>query len=262
MPPLPRLIGMVHLGPLPGAPRFDGDFDTVVARAVSDAEVLAASGFEGIGVENFGDAPFFRDDVPKVTIAAMTRAIAEVAKAVRLPVGVNVLRNDACGALAIAAATSAAFIRVNVLSGSMWTDQGLIIGKAADVLRLRKTIAPDTKILADVFVKHATPPPGATLEQAAEELAGRGLADALIVSGTATGRPPTITTLRDARNAVPDVPLYVGSGASAGNVAQFLAVADGVIVGTTLKLGSHTTNPVDPERARAFADAGRRALAS
>ncbi len=257
---LPRLIGMVHLGPLPGAPRFTGHFDDVVGRAVADAEILAEAGFEAIGVENFGDAPFFADDVPKVTIAAMTRAVTAVGRAVSLPVGVNVLRNDAAGALAIAAATDAAFIRVNVLSGSMWTDQGLIAGRAAEVVRLRSLIAPDTKIFADVFVKHAMPPPGVTLEQAARDLAERGGADALIVSGTATGRPPSLTTLRDARQAVPDVPLFIGSGASAGNVAQFLAIADGVIVGTTLKHGTETTNPVDPERARAFATAGKRAL--
>ncbi len=257
---LPRLIGMVHLGPLPGAPRYEGDFDRVVARAVSDAEILAAVGFEAIGIENFGDSPFYADDVPKVTIAAMTRAVAAVTSAVSVPVGVNVLRNDARGALAIAAATSAAFIRVNVLSGAMWTDQGLIVGRAAEVMRLRERIAPDTRILADVFVKHATPPPGATLEQTAKDLAERGLADALIVSGTATGRPPTLTTLGDVRDAVPDAPLFVGSGASAGNVAQFLAIADGVIVGTTLKEQGRTTNPVDPERAKAFAHAGRRAL--
>lgn len=251
---------MVHLEPLPGAPRFAGDFDAVVARAVADASMLADAGFEGIGIENFGDAPFYPDDVPKVTIAAMTRAITAVAEAVDVPIGVNVLRNDACAALAIAAATNAAFIRVNVLSGSMYTDQGPIVGRAAAVLRERAVIAPSTRILADVFVKHASPPPGTTLEQAAKELAGRGLADALIVSGTATGRPPTLTTLRDARDAVPDTPLFVGSGASAGNVAQFLAIADGVIVGTTLKHDARTTNPVDPARARAFAEAGRRVL--
>lgn len=251
---------MVHLRPLPGSPRFDGDLDRIVASAVDDARRLQEAGFEGIGIENFGDTPFFRDDVPKVTIASMTRAVAAVAEHVPLPIGVNVLRNDARGALAVAAATGAAFIRVNVLSGSMWTDQGLIVGDAAAVLRLRSAIAPETRILADVFVKHAIPPPGTSLEHAAEELAGRGLADGIIVSGTATGRPPTITTVRDVRQAVPDTPLYVGSGASAGNVAQFLAIADGVIVGTTLKTHGRTTNPVDIDRARSFAAAGRRAL--
>ncbi len=235
--------------------------DAVVAAAVADARQLEEADFDAIGIENFGDAPFFRDDVPKVTIASMTRAIAEVMRNIRLPVGVNVLRNDARGALAVAAATGAAFIRVNVLTGSMWTDQGLIVGDAAEVVRLRSSLAPETRIMADVFVKHAIPPPGTSLEHAAEELAGRGLADAIIVSGAATGRPPTITTLRDARNAVPTTPLFVGSGASAANVAQFLAIADGVIVGTTLKMQGETTNPIDPAKAKAFSAAGRRALA-
>ncbi len=261
MTDLPRLVGMVHLAPLPGSPRYDGDIDGVIAAAIEDARRLEEAGFDGIGVENFGDAPFYRNDVPKVTIAAMTRCVAAVSRNVGLPIGVNVLRNDARGALAIAAATGAAFIRVNVLTGSMWTDQGLIVGDAAEVVRLRQAIAPETRIFADVFVKHAIPPPGTSLEHSAEELAGRGLADGIIVSGTSTGRPPTISTLRDVRAAVPETPIYIGSGASASNVAQFLSIADGVIVGTTLKRGGATTNPVDPERARAFAAAGRRALA-
>jgi membrane complex biogenesis BtpA family protein len=251
---------MVHLGPLPGSPRFSGDIDAVIAAAVLDAERLERAGFDAIGVENFGDAPFFADDVPKATIAAMTRVISAVAGSVTVPIGVNVLRNDACGALAIAAATGAAFIRVNVLAGSMWTDQGLIVGKAAEVARHRAALAPRVKIFADVFVKHATPPAGTRLEQAAEELAHRSLADALIVSGTATGRPPTLSTIQDVGDAVPATPLYVGSGASALNVAQFLAVADGVIVGTTLKQDSTTTNPVDEDRARAFVAAARKAI--
>jgi len=260
MQALPALIGMVHLLPLPGAARYAGDLEAVLAAAVADAERLESAGFDAIGIENFGDAPFFAEDVPKATIAAMTRAISAVADAVSVPIGVNVLRNDARGALAIAAATGASFIRVNVLSGSMWTDQGLIVGKAAEVLRMRATLAPDVKIFADVFVKHATPPAGTRLEQAAEELAHRSLADALIVSGTATGRPPTLSTLQDVGDAVPATPLYVGSGASALNVAQFLAVADGVIVGTTLKKDATTTNPVDEERARTFVAAARKAL--
>lgn len=183
---------MVHLGPLPGTPRFRNDLDAVIAAAVADAERLTEAGFDGVGVENFGDAPFFRDDVPKVTVAAMTRAVAAVAEAVDVPIGVNVLRNDAKAALAIASVTGAAFIRVNVLSGTMWTDQGLVVGDAAEVLRLRTVIAPDTAILADVFVKHAVPPPGTTLGEAAEELAGRALADAIIVSGTSTGRSESL----------------------------------------------------------------------
>jgi membrane complex biogenesis BtpA family protein len=243
---------MVHLGPLPGSPRFAGDFDAVIAAAVDDALRLDDAGFDAIGVENFGDAPFFADDVPKVTVAAMTRAIGAVAGVTAKPLVVNVLRNDAAAAVAIAAASGAAFVRVNVLSGTMWTDQGPIVGRAAEVTRLRSAIAPDVGILADVFVKHATPTPGATIEQAAEELVDRAGADAVIVSGTATGRPPDIATVRQVRAAVPGTPVLLGSGVTEDSLAGFLAAADGVIVGTAIKVDAITTNPVDPILAKAM----------
>lgn len=257
MPAFPRLFGMVHLGPLPGSPGFDGDLDAVIAAAVDDASLLTDAGFDGIGIENFGDAPFFADDVPKVTVAAMTRAVTAVTAAVDVPLCVNVLRNDVQAALAVAAATGAAFVRVNVLAGMMWTDQGPIVGMAAEVARLRSQIAPATMIMADVMVKHAVAPPGTTLQQAAEEVAGRGGADAVIVSGTSTGRPPTLPEVRKVRDAVPGTPVYIGSGATNRNVARFLDVADGVIVGTAIKMETVTTNPVDPKRAVAFVTSSR-----
>ncbi len=246
----PRLVGMVHLGPLPGAPGFGGSLDTVVGAAVADAEVLAEAGFDAVLVENFGDAPFFADDVPRVTIAAMTAAVGAVAGAAGVPVGVNVLRNDALGALAVAAATGAAFIRVNVLAGTMFTDQGPIVGRAAEVARARAAWAPEVAVFADVFVKHAVPPAGLAIDDAARDLAERGGVDALIVSGAATGDPPTpklAATVREAGR-----PVLIGSGVTPATVGDFLAVADGVIVGTSLKPGGDTTRPVDPALAQAL----------
>ncbi|OFW53452.1 MAG: hypothetical protein A2V75_00670 [Actinobacteria bacterium RBG_16_70_17] len=251
------LVGMVHLGSLPGAPRFAGDLDAVLATAVADARALEAAGFHALLVENFGDTPFFPDDVPKATVAALTRAVAEVRRAVALPVGVNVLRNDACAALAVAAATGAAFIRVNVLAWSMQTDQGPITGRAAEVLRLRASLGAPVEILADVFVKHAFPAPGLTLEQAAIGTFQRAGADGLIVTGIATGRPASLDDLRRVKAAVPGAPLYAGSGVTAESVAAVLRVADGVIAGTSLKRDGVTAAPVDPGRARAFAAAAR-----
>ncbi len=255
---LPRLIGMIHLGALPGAPSFDGDLDAVLDAAQTDARTLADAGFDGLMIENFSDAPFFADDVPKVTIAAMTRAVAAVGEAVDLPIGVNVLRNDALAALAVASATGAAFIRVNVLSGSMATDQGPIVGRAAEVARTRAAIAPNVEIMADVFVKHASPPPGLTLVQATRDLAERGGADAIVVSGSGTGSPPTMLDLKDVQSAAEGTPLYIGSGATEDTVADFLAVASGVIAGTAIKLHGVTTNPVSADRARAFVEAAAR----
>jgi membrane complex biogenesis BtpA family protein len=249
---IPQLIGMIHLGALPGSPNYDGEFTAQVDAAVADAKVLEAAGFQGLMIENFGDVPFFADDVPKATVAAMTHAVGRVGDAVALPLGVNVLRNDAAAALAVAAATGASFIRVNVLSGVMYTDQGPIVGRAAEIARMRAALAPDVSVMADVFVKHAAPPPGITIEQAAEELAGRALADAVIVSGTSTGRPPTLPLLRKVVAAIPGTPVYLGSGVTASSVTRFLSVATGVIAGTSLKKGGVTTNPVDPKKAKAF----------
>lgn len=250
---------MVHLGPLPGAPGFGGDLDAVIAQAVTDARIISEAGFEAIMIENFGDAPFYADDVPKATIASLTSAVNAVSVATELPIGVNVLRNDALGALAVASATPASFIRVNVLSGSMFTDQGPIVGRAAEVARMRSTLCPDVEIMADVFVKHATPPAGLTLVDATHDLVERSGADAVVVSGAGTGSPTSVNDLATVATAS-SLPVFVGSGTTADTVQTLLASANGVIVGTAIKVDGISTNPVDPERARAVVEAARKAI--
>ena len=162
-----QLIGMVHALPLPGSPSYRPPSAAIVERAVEDAVVLEQSGFDAVLVENYGDAPFFADRVPPVTVASLARMVAAVRSSVDIPVGVNVLRNDAIAALSIAAACDARFIRVNVLSSMMYTDQGPIVGQAARLSRLRAALNPEIEVLADLFVKHATPPPGLRIEDAA-----------------------------------------------------------------------------------------------
>ncbi|MCB2222896.1 MAG: BtpA/SgcQ family protein [Actinobacteria bacterium] len=247
-----RLIGMIHLGPLPGSPGYEGSMETIVGRAVADATVLHEAGFDTLLVENFGDAPFFADDVPDVTVAAMARAAAALVEAVPLPLGVNVLRNDALAAVSIAAAVGASFVRVNVLTGSMTTDQGPVVGKAAEVARLRAALGAPVAVAADVMVKHAVPPPGLTLEAAARDTWERGGADALVVSGGSTGDPVAPGDLAAVRAAVPGAQILVGSGAAPGTIAALLEVADGAIVGTAVKRDGVTTAPVDPARAAAL----------
>lgn len=254
---VPRLIGMIHLCPLPGAPRYGGDMAPILEAACADAKTLAHAGFDGLMVENFGDAPFYPDDVPAVTVAAMTKAVAAIRDTVDLPIGVNVLRNDVSAALAIAAVTGAEFVRVNVLSGTMFTDQGPITGRAADVLRLRGQLAPDVAIMADVFVKHATPPPGLDLVDATHDLADRGGADAIVVSGSATGQAPDLERIHTVKGAAGTTPVYLGSGVTAESVATMLEIADGCIVGTALKRGGRTTDPVDGGLAATFVEAAR-----
>ena len=244
-------IGMVHLLPLPGSPRYGGELGPVLERALGDARTLAEGGADGLIVENFGDVPFHKY-VEADTVAAMTLAVSEVVRAVEIPVGVNVLRNDAKAAMSIAAVTGARFIRVNVHTGAMVTDQGIIEGRADETLRYRRALGADVAIFADVFVKHAARLGDQTLEQAARDTALRGCADALITSGAGTGETTDLDDVRRVKAAVPHAAVFVGSGVKAENVAEVLRVADGVIVGTGLKVDGRVENPVDLERVRAL----------
>ncbi|WP_101297619.1 BtpA/SgcQ family protein [Halegenticoccus soli] len=250
------VIGMVHLLPLPGSPRFDGDRERIRERAVRDAEALESGGVDAVAVENFGDAPFYPDDVPKHVVASMTGHVAAVADAADLPVGVNVLRNDAEAALSVAAATGADFVRVNVHTGARVTDQGVVEGRAHETMRLRERLEADVRVLADVDVKHSAPlAPRGAAETVAETI-DRGLADGIIASGAGTGRAVDLDRLeaiaarRDELDS--EAPVFVGSGATPETVADLLAVADGVVVGTALKEGGETTNPVDADRVARF----------
>jgi len=242
------VIGMVHLLPLPGSPRWAGEMSVVLQRAVADARALEEGGVDGVLVENFGDVPFGKGRVQAHTVAAMTMAVSAVRQVVDVPVGVNVLRNDSKAALAIASVTDCQFVRVNVHVGAMVTDQGIIEGNAYETIRYRQDLGPVVKVFADVLVKHASPLGAQNLEDVARDTAYRGLADAIIVTGPGTGQPTEMEDLVRVKEAVPDIPALVGSGVDQENVARLLAVADGAIVGTSVKEGGLTINPVDRAR--------------
>jgi hypothetical protein len=248
-------IGVVHLKPLPGAPRHRQKITDIIKCAVADAVAYERGGAHAVFVENFGDVPFTKGNVPPETIAAMAAAGCAVRAAVKLPLGFNVLRNDARAALALCAACGGDFIRVNVHSGSMLTDQGIIEGDAYHTLRYRETVAPGAQIFADVHVKHAVPLGDWSLEDAANDTLQRGLADALIVSGTGTGRMANLTDVQSVRQVCPQAKILLGSGVNVENVTEFLKLADGVIVGSSLKRDGKLHNPVDPRRVTALSRA-------
>jgi len=253
------VIGVVHLLPLPGSPRFGGSMRDVVARAVSDARAYARGGVDALVVENYGDTPFLKSGLAPETVAALARCAARVREEFEGPLGINALRNDAQAALGIAAAVEAEFVRINVHAGVVATDQGLIEGDAAATLRRRRALGTDTLILADVEVKHARPLFASDLVQAARDLVQRAGADGIIVSGVATGAPTEIEDLAQVRAALPDALLLAGSGVTRGNVGAVLAHADAVIVGTALERGGVTGAPVEVARVRSCVKAARAA---
>ena len=252
----PRLlIGVVHLKPLPGSPRWGGDLDAVIEVAVLDARAYERGGAHALSIENFGDIPFTKGSVGPETIASMAAAGRAVRAAVKLPIGFNVLRNDARAALALCAACGGGFVRINVHTGAMLTDQGLIEGNAYETLRYRRQICPNALIFSDVHVKHAVPLGNWTIGDSARDAMERGLADALIVSGAGTGLAADRADLERVRAQCPSAKILLGSGVTVGNLGNYLPLADGFIVGSSLKLDGQVHRPVDPKRVAALARA-------
>ena len=249
------VIGVVHALPLPGAPEHSGQpVEEIYARAVTDAEAYAAAGLDGLIVENHGDIPFLKPGaIGPETAAVMAVMTERVRRATGLPVGINVLANAAMLALAVAKAAGAVFIRVNQWANAYVANEGLIEGPAAEAMRYRRAIsAAGVRIFADSHVKHGAHAITAdrSLAELTRDLEWSG-ADAVIATGQRTGDPAAGAELL-AIKAATVLPVLVGSGATAANVAGILAIADGVIVASSLKTGGMWWNAVEPTAARAF----------
>jgi uncharacterized protein len=251
------VIGMLHLPALPGAPGYGGDIKSVRAGVLRDAETLVAGGVHGLMVENFGDVPFYPGRVPAEVVAQMTALACEVRRSFAIPLGINVLRNDGLSALAVAAAVGAEFVRINVLCGARLTDQGIIEGAAHDVLRLRRSLGADIKILADVDVKHSAPLAPRRVEDEVDDTLERGLADGLVVSGAGTGKATEAEKVRRVKAASGAAPVFIGSGVTPETAAMYAGLADGLIVGTALKVGGRASAPVEALRVAALMAAVR-----
>lgn len=253
------IIGMVHLWPLPGAPGYSGhSMEAIFDHAQRDAEALLAGGVDGLIVENMWDLPYYAGiDVQLEAVTAQAVAAHKVREMAGVPVGVNVIHNGWRAELAIAVAAGLDFMRVCILTGArLWDTGDLDQGCAADLLRKRKELgAEHVKLFADVDKKHSIPFPGLDLETHIEWTEFYR-ADALIVSGRMTGDAPPLDKVRRAREAATR-PILMGSGTTAENIAAFLQYADGAIVGSSLKVGSVTENPVDVERVRRYMEAVR-----
>ncbi len=257
------VIGVIHLLPLPGSPDYDGEsMEMICGRALQDGRSYAAAGFDGLIVENHGDIPFLKpNDLGPETAASMAVASEIVRREVGLPVGINVLANGAIAALAVAKAAGAGFIRVNQWANAYVANEGLIEGPAAQAMRYRSQLrASDVRIFADVHVKHGAH--AITADRSIAELT-RDVeffnADVVIATGQRTGDAATLDEIRAIKVAT-TLPVVVGSGVSAKNVAETLSVADGVIVASSLKRDGLWWNEVDPLRATSFMAAARRVM--
>jgi len=249
------LIGTVHLDPLPGAPRYDGQsMSSIISRAVADALRYVEGGIDGLIVENEGDIPFLKPDlVGPETVAAMAVVTHAVVEAVGVPVGVLCLANANLQSLAIAKSTGARFVRANQWANAYIANEGYVEGNAAVALRYRAAIqARDVVVFADVHVKHGSHAIVADrdVKQLTYDTEAFG-ADVLIATGQRTGDPTRVAEVHDIAS-VASRRVLVGSGLNEGNAVDLLSVADGAIVGSAMKEDGVWWGPVSVERTRAI----------
>lgn len=249
------VIAMAHFPALPGTPRYDPalGIEGMIERMQRDVHYLLDGEVDAIMFCNEDDRPYtFQADFEAV--AVMTRIITELHPTDR-PFGVDFLW-DAKAPLAVAKATGAAFIR-EVVTGVYESDMGLWAPDAAALYRYRRQIdAENVRIFANITPEFASPLGNRSVAQRAKSAAVSSLVDAILVSGPMAGAGPDFSQVHEAKEAVADAtPVLLNTGATVNNIAQFLSVADGVIVGSSLKVDGYTWNPVDPARVKAFMSA-------
>ena len=245
------IIGMVHFPPLPGSPLYDDSngMDYILERVRADLRALQDGGIDGVMFCNENDRPYtFKADFS--TVAAMSRVIGELINEIRVPFGVDVLW-DPLAAIAIAKATGASFIR-EVITGVYASDMGLWNTNVGELYRYRKLIdASDVRVFFNISAEFASRLDRRSLKEIAKSVVFSSLADVVLVSGPMTGEAPDVSHIEEVKTAV-DVPVFANTGVKKENVQTVLKVADGAIVGTSLKKDGITWNPVDVERVRNF----------
>ncbi|ALN74809.1 BtpA/SgcQ family protein [Aureimonas sp. AU20] len=249
------IIGVVHLAPLPGSPRFDGEaVETIYQRGLDDARAYLHGGCDGVIVENHGDVPFSKPDaIGPETAAHMSVVSDRIRRELGRPIGINVLANAAIPAIAIASAASASFVRVNQWANAYVANEGFVEGEAARAMRYRAQLrAKGIRIFADAHVKHGAHAIVADrpVEEQVKDLVFFD-ADVVIATGQRTGHVAELSYIRMIKEAA-NLPTLVGSGVTKDNLGDILSVADGVIVASSLKHEGVWWNAVDPERVKRF----------
>ena len=252
--PQPKpVIGVIHVGALPGTPNNTHTVSELVTAARREARLYRESGVDGIAIENMHDVPYLRSEVGPEIVAAMTAIGREVKSDTNLPVGIQILAGANIEAMAVAHAAGLDFIRAEGYAYAHVADEGLIQASAAKLLRYRRMIGAErVQVWADVKKKHSAHAITAdvSLGATAHTVEFMG-ADCVIVTGSVTGEPPSTADVKEAK-AHCRLPVILGSGISADNITEFYSEADGFIVGSAFKVDGHWSNTIDPSRVARF----------
>jgi membrane complex biogenesis BtpA family protein len=253
------VIGVIHVGALPGTPRSSQTVSELIAAAKQEARIYNECGVDGVIIENMHDVPYLRGEVGPEIVAAMTAIAIEVKSECALPLGIQILAGANIEAMAVAHAAGLDFIRAEGYAYAHVADEGLIQSSAAKLLRYRKLIgAVNVQVWADVKKKHAAHAITAdvSLSETAETVEFMG-ADCVIVTGSATGKPPRVSDVQEAKHHC-RLPVFLGSGIKEQNIAEFYDSADGFIIGSAFKVDGLWSNTIDPARVASFLQTAHR----
>lgn len=244
------IIGMVHLLPLPGSPKYAGDLEAVYDAAVKDLKALEKGGAGALIIENFGDVPYAADNelINKIAFATM---VARLRKQTQLPVGINYQFNDVETEWAVAYSCDVDFIRCEVFAENRIGPNGVFITAGPKLMRLKAHYNKDIMILADANVKHTFAIAEQPLDFTIDSLIEGGV-DGIIVTGITTGVNPSVEDVQTVKKHAKDLPVFLGSGINEKNVNEYLPYISGAIVGSSLKKDHIVENPVDVKNVKRF----------
>ena len=249
------IIGMIHLPPLPGTAHYDKDkgMNYILDVAHQDMTALQENGIDSFMFGNEGDRPYILK-ASNETLSAMSFVIGQLKKEIKIPFGVNYLW-DPVATVSLACAADADFAR-EVFTGVYDSDMGLWEPKAAEALKLRSDLGNQKlKLLFNINAEFAAPIGERSISQKAKSAVFSSTADAICVSGPITGQDVDIGNLDEAKIALQgSVPLFANTGVKLSTLSSILKVADGCVVGTSLKFDGITWNQVDGKRVREFMD--------
>lgn len=247
------IVAMIHVGALPGTAASSRSLRELETQALREAVLHRDVGVDGLMLENMHDTPYLRSRVGPEIVAAMTVIARAVKDASGLPCGVQILAAANLEAMAVAHAAGLDFIRAEGFAFAHVADEGVIQSSAAELLRYRRAIGAErVQVWADVKKKHSSHAITADVSigetaHAVEFMRG----DAVIVTGAVTGDAPQPGDVREVKRAT-HLPVLLGSGVTAENIATFWAEADGFIVGSEFKAGGNWSGAVDVKRVRRF----------
>lgn len=244
------IIGMVHLLPLPSSPLFDGDLDKIEARAIADTEALIQGGVDAFIIENFGDVPY-DNTISLEAYSVMLSITNKIRQMTEIPFGLNIQFNCIEHEWSMAYAAKADFIRVESFVENRIGTHGINFASAPKLMRMKNSYPAKSMIFSDINVKHTYPMTEITMEDAAHEAIESG-SDAVIVTGKITGQNPKLEDVQDLKDKIRNIPILIGSGVNSENVNEFLQVADGIIVGSSLKYNGDVYQGIDPLRVKNF----------